>query len=150
VRVLFLDVDGVLNRTGFHPGVSHGLRSWIEPELARRLSEVIRAIGAEVVMSSDWRRGRELSQLRDELREAGIECSLIGVTPTLGGARWREIEAWMAEHAVAPEAVVIVDDGYEMGELGARFVRCSPLNGLDAAAADAIVGLFDSTAKSDS
>ncbi len=142
MRVLFLDVDGVLNRTGFHPGESVGLRSWIEPELARRLSEVIRATGAQIVMSSDWRHGRELEHLRDELQAAGVEGSLLGATPTLGGARWREIEAWMIEHDVAPEAVVIVDDGYDMGGLAARFVRCSPLNGLDEDAAGAIAALF--------
>src|SRR4051794_23453017 len=41
VRVLFLDVDGVLNRTGYHPATSVGLRSWIETELAANLSEVL-------------------------------------------------------------------------------------------------------------
>lgn len=144
MRVLFLDVDGVLNRTGFHPGESVGLRSWIEPELARRLSDVLRTTGAVIVLSSDWRRGRDLQQLRDELNAAGIEGSLLGVTPVLGGeARWREIESWMSEHAVGPEAIVIVDDGYDMGALGARFVRASPLSGFDADVARAIVALFE-------
>lgn len=144
MRVLFLDVDGVLNRTGFHPRESVGLRSWIEPELAQRLSRVIRAIGAEIVLASDWRRDRALPHLRDELGAAGVEGSLLGVTPTLAGQpRWREIEAWMIEHGVALDAVVIVDDGYDMGALAARFVRCSPLNGFDEDAASAIVALFD-------
>lgn len=149
MRVLFLDVDGVLNRTGFHPGTSVGLRSWIEPELAQRLSGVIRATGAEIVLASDWRRGRELPQLRDELGAAGVVGSLIGVTPELGGQpRWREIEAWMTEHTIRAEAVVIVDDGYDMGALAARFVRASPLTGLDEQTATAIVALFENDASS--
>jgi hypothetical protein len=142
VRVLFLDVDGVLNRTGFRPDSSIGLRSWIEPELARRLTDVLRASGASLVLASDWRRGRDLEHLRGELRGAGIEGSLIGVTPSLGTARWREIESWLDDNDVAHEAMVIVDDGYDMGPLAARFVRCSPLNGLDDDAARAIVALF--------
>jgi len=143
VRVLFLDVDGVLNRTGFHPGTSVGLRSWIEPELANRLTEVLRVTGAEIVLSSDWRRNRELQHLRDELRAAGIAGSLIGATPSLGGQpRWREIEAWMIEHGVSHEEIVVVDDGYDMGTLAPRFVRASPLNGLDEEIASAIVALF--------
>lgn len=67
MRVLFLDIDGVLNRTGYRPRESLGLRSWIEPELAQRLSALIVATSAEIVLSSDWRRGRELA----ELAEAG-------------------------------------------------------------------------------
>jgi hypothetical protein len=144
VRVLFLDVDGVLNRTGFRPGESLGLRSWIEPELATRLSDVLRVTGAEIVLASDWRRDRELQHLRDELRAAGIDGSLLGVTPVLGGQeRWREIEAWMIEHDVGPDAIVIVDDAYDMGALATRFVRASPLNGLDEEVAAAIVALFE-------
>ncbi|HEY4056577.1 MAG TPA: HAD domain-containing protein [Kofleriaceae bacterium] len=127
------------------PRESLGLRSWIEPELARRLSDMIRATGAQIVLASDWRRGRELPHLRDELRAAGVEGTLIGVTGVLDGQpRWREIEAWMTEHGVGAEDVVIVDDGYDMGELAARFVRVTPLDGLDAGAADAIVTLFTS------
>lgn len=63
VRVLFLDVDGVLNRTGYRPATSTGLRSWIEPELAANLSALLRVTGARIVMSSDWRIGRDLRHL---------------------------------------------------------------------------------------
>ncbi|MGE0869301.1 MAG: HAD domain-containing protein [Kofleriaceae bacterium] len=145
MRVLFLDVDGVLNRTGYHPGASVGLRSWIEPELATRLSEVLCITGAQIVLSSDWRIGREPHHLQHELTAAGIAGTLLGVTPALDGApRWRQIQAWMDENDVRPEDVVIVDDGYDMGPLAPRFVRASPLNGLDKRSADAIVALFAS------
>lgn len=141
-RVLFLDIDGVLNRTGFRPAESVGLRSWIEPELAARLSEVLAASGARVVVSSDWRRGRSRDHLEAELAAAGIACSVIGATPELARPRWREIEAWMTEHPSVAESVVIVDDGYDMGDLAARFVRTSPLSGLDDDARSAILKLF--------
>ena len=142
MRILFLDVDGVLNRTGFRPDESVGLRSWIEPELAQRLCEVIDATSTAIVLSSDWRRDRELDELRDELVAAGIRCTLHGVTPVLGSPRWREIEAWLGQQAVAPEAFVIVDDGFDMGPFASRFVRTSPLTGLDSEAAAAIRTLF--------
>ena len=80
MRVLFLDIDGVLNRTAFRPATSLGLSSW---------------------------------------------------------------EAWMLAHDVVPASMAIVDDGYDMGALAARFVRASPLNGLDKEAAAAIVALFE-------
>lgn len=143
MRVLFLDIDGVLNRHGFHPGESVGLRSWIEPELARRLSEVLAATSASIVLSSDWRQGRELDQLRAELAAAGVIGDLHSVTPILGPPRWREIEAWLKDNTIAAEACVIVDDGFDMGPYASRFVRISPLNGLDRGAATAIIALFD-------
>ncbi|HTR54752.1 MAG TPA: HAD domain-containing protein [Kofleriaceae bacterium] len=143
MRVLFLDIDGVLNRVGFHASESLGLRSWIEPELARRLCEVLQTIEAGVVLISAWRRDRELEHLREELAAGGVECSLLGVTPVLGTERWREIEAWMREHDVDLQSVVILDDGYDMGPLENRFVRTSPLNGLDEDAARRVLRLFD-------
>jgi len=142
VRVLFLDIDGVLNRERFRPEVSLGLRSWIEPELAQRLCGVLEAINAEIVLSSDWRRGRELVVLRDELRAAGIDGTMIDVTREIRGPRWREIETWMTENNRTPEQIAIVDDFHDMGPLQPRFVRVSPLNGLDKNAAKALVSLF--------
>lgn len=144
MRVLFLDVDGVLNRTGFRPEDSVGLRSWIEADLAQRLCEVLHATGAGIVLASDWRLNRALDEVRDELRAAGIDAALIGATPELRGQpRWREIEAWMVQHTMAREAIVIVDDLHDMGPLAERFVRTSPLTGLDAVAAQAIVALYE-------
>lgn len=142
MRVRFLDIDGVLNRTGYRPDNSVDLRSWIEPELAARLCDLLRDLGASIVLASDWRTGRDLGQLASELRAAGIDGTLLGVTPVLGQARWREIQAWMLEHDTAPENVAIVDDGYDMGPLAARFVRCSPLRGLDDEAVHGIKLLF--------
>ena len=143
VRLLFLDIDGVLNRTGYRPVESLGLRSWIEPELAARLSRLVRTIDAVIVLISDWRRGRDLGHLADELRSAGIDGRLLGTTPFLAGERWREIESWMAEHDASVENIAIVDDEYDMGPLASRFVRVSPLNGLDEDAASAVVALFE-------
>jgi hypothetical protein len=142
VRVLFLEIEGVLNRTGFEPPESLGLRSWIEPDLAERLNGVLSATGCDLVLCSAWRDGRTLQQLSIELFAAGVEGSLVGATRALGEPRWREIEAWMTLHDLPLEAIAIVDDIADMGPLAPRFVRTSPLTGLDAAAARSIVALF--------
>jgi len=143
VRILFLDVDGVLNRAGFQPADTVELASWIEPDLAARLDAAARVIEAEIVMSSDWRIDRTLEHLREQLVRAGIEVGLRGTTPVLGGQpRWREIEAWMVEHGIRPEDIVIVDDVVTMGPLGRRHVRTSPRDGLDETTAAAITQMF--------
>lgn len=146
VKVLFLDIDGVLNRTAYSPAHSEGLRSWIEPALAARLEALCRDTGAQLVMSSDWRRGRTLDELREHLQAAGITAPLLDSTPVLHRERWREIatwlEQWKAGGGAAIAAFAIVDDAFGMGELAARFVRTSPLNGLDDAAATELRALL--------
>lgn len=146
MRILFLDVDGVLNRVGYSPAVSLGLRSWIEPELAARLEALCRDTGARLVMSSDWRRGRSLEELGAELRAAGIETPLLDATPVLHRERWREIAAWLAAWKAAGgeeiEAFAIVDDIYDMGELAPRFARTSSLSGIDDSVAAALRALL--------
>jgi len=143
VRILFLDVDGVLNRAGFQPADTVSLAGWIEPDLAARLDTAVRAIEAEIVMSSDWRIDRPLDQLREQLARAGIEVGLRDATPVLAGQpRWREIEAWMVEHLIRPEDMVIVDDAATMGPLGRRHVRTSSRDGLDETAVAAIRAMF--------
>lgn len=143
MRILFLDVDGVLNRTGFEPVNTVELASWIEPGPAAHLDAAVRAIEAEVVMSSDWRLACSLDQLREQLARAGMDVGLRDITPVLQGKpRWREIEAWMVEHQIHPEDIVIVDDAATMGPLGWRHVRTSPRDGLDEPAVAAIRAMF--------
>jgi HAD domain in Swiss Army Knife RNA repair proteins len=144
VRVLFLDVDGVLNRTGFRPEASTGLSSWIEAELGSRLQGLVGTLRANVVLCSDWRVSRTLEQLNAELHKAGVTIALHGVTPVIAGAaRWREIAAWMSEHQVAARDIVIIDDERDMGALATRHVRISPLCGLDEDSAGAVRALFE-------
>lgn len=143
VRILFLDVDGVLNRAGFQPADTSELAAWIEPDLAARLDAAVSEIEAEIVLSSDWRIDRPLDSLRAQLARAGIKVRLRDATPVLAGQpRWREIEAWMVEHRAHPEDIVIVDDVLSMGPLARRHVRISPREGVDDTAAAAIRAMF--------
>jgi hypothetical protein len=141
VRVLFLDVDGVLNRTGFKPAEPRGLVSWIEPELAARVARAAAEQGAHIVLCSDWRIGRTLAALREAFAAHGVVIH--DVTPSAcGGGRWREIAAWLAANAVAAGEAAIIDDAFDMGELAHRHVRISPLRGFDDDAAVALRALF--------
>ena len=141
MRVVFLDIDGVLNRHGFRPAESRGLVSWIEPELAARLAREVAAIDARVVLASDWRIGRTIEALREALGAHGL--ALHDVTPSAcGGGRWREIAAWLAANGAGPSETAIIDDAFDMGELAARHVRCTPLAGFDDRAAAALRRLF--------
>ena len=141
MRVVFLDVDGVLNRVGFRPDEPDGLATWIEVELAQRMTELVRETGAVVVMSSSWREDETLADLGAELARAGVAVPLVDVTPVMfGRPRWAEIEAWC--RANQPARFAIIDDLHDMGPLAAHHVRTNPLTGLDDAAAAAVRALL--------
>lgn len=138
MRVVFLDIDGVLNRIGFVPAddVPDGLAGWIEPELGARLTALVRDTGAVVVMSSSWREDHTLAELRAELALAGVDVPLIDLTPVrFGEPRWTEIAAWCGVHR--PDHFVIIDDLHDMGPLADHHVRTNVLAGFDDSAADA-------------
>jgi hypothetical protein len=93
MKILFLDIDGVLNSRTTKPG-DDGDPFGIHPGLRDRLLRVIEATGAKIVISSSWRstdRGLGL------IRAAGIEY--IGTTPhCCTGIRGAEIYDWMSKN----------------------------------------------------
>ena len=76
MRVLFLDIDGVLNRRGTKERCGGYLG--VDRELSRRFLTWLRGTDVKVVLSSTWRLHPEMW---DHLREAGIKFD--GVTPDL-------------------------------------------------------------------
>ena len=76
-RLLFLDVDGVLNRTG-HPEDTGEIR----PEKLALLKRITDVTQATIVLSSAWRRtaGGGAQHVFEVLRSAGIPAAFCGQT----------------------------------------------------------------------
>ena len=132
---IFLDIDGVLNRTGFTPAQSTELplADWIELQPLAVLVELLAVSGADVVLSSTWR-NRSMDEIRASFAAHGVTLPLVGVTPVLGtGPRWSEIQQYVTREGLTH--FVILDDEWNMGPLSDHHVRISPLQGLDRAAA---------------
>lgn len=77
MKVLFLDVDGVLNsRThpafGFHKEAP-GLMG-MAPEHGAILQEVLNSTGAKIVISSTWRKYWSLQVIKKMLKEYRCRC----------------------------------------------------------------------------
>jgi hypothetical protein len=113
VKLIFLDVDGVLNRFG--PAFSESLADYspqIEPACVRAFNRIIRDTEAKIVLSSSWRylihNGHfSLNGFQVFLRSHGIRGELIGCTrQDLGTAdepepRWQQIADWLKVQRVA-------------------------------------------------
>lgn len=124
MKVIFLDVDGVLNSLDCKEHIFGVV--FVEDEKIRRLKEVIDLTGAKVVLSSTWRYGWEALEqvaepdegdlfdirlfeaLRNRLQQHGIE--LLSYTESFG-KRGAEIRKWVEDWNGEPiESYVILDD----------------------------------------
>jgi hypothetical protein len=128
MKVLFLDVDGVLNSTPFLAQVD--AISAMDPYCVERLNRIVRESGCKIVVSSCWR----LSGIgvKSDFRRCLVAASkgddtarraLIGTTPSLDEARGFEIAQWLSDTNEEIESFVILDDDTDMGKLSGRLIR---------------------------
>ena len=140
MRVLFVDIDGVLNsrsyvqRAGWEPplGTERDLQI-IDPEAVALLNLVVEATGAHLVITSSWRATYEVDVLRSMLEQRGFSGRILGVTPELvGRQRSKEIARWLAEcEREVVESFAIVDDEDDAGaDHPPRFVQTTFDEGL--------------------
>jgi hypothetical protein len=111
MKIIFLDIDGVLNRTGTpNP---RKLPYIVDKTLLRRFKALLDRTGAKVVLSSTWR--YDPAGLFSA-RHWGIP--FIGYTPDLPNKPRRdEILAWLREHRRITRLAVLDDDDDELDDL---------------------------------
>lgn len=139
-RVLFLDVDGVLNRCGKS---NQGL----ETDKVELLAQIVREANPSIVVSSTWRIfEHQINRLKAVLQRIG--ANFIGTTPwhngkTEGGlyiakARGNEIQEWMDENGT-PEKFVILDDDSDMLHLKPHLIKTESFVGLTSEIAKSVI-----------
>lgn len=109
MKVLFLDIDGVLNSRKYlkrkFMETGRGGTTNIDPVPAALVRRIIDETGCRVVLSSTWRLAEKLRQkVRDDV------CEFVGVTGNYGGEpRGYEVEQWVTSHPEV-ECYAILDD----------------------------------------
>lgn len=103
-KVLFLDIDGVVNNAT--TSQRHRGFIGIDPYLAFLVGKIQLDTDCEVVLSSSW---RLMPDSLEEVEKQVVE--LLDVTPNLKGVtdRGHEIAAWLGEHPEV-ERYAILDD----------------------------------------
>ena len=133
MKVIFLDVDGVLNseddlmihmkKNGIKGCI---LYAEVEDRPLKLLKEIIEKTSAKIVVSSSWRIGCERNgrksifgrglyeKLEKRLKEYGME--IYDITPSLGIGTQRgdEIREWLSKNET--ENFIILDDDSDMRE----------------------------------
>ena len=135
MKIIFLDIDGVLNSRRFDREEHDGN---IDRSRLELLHELVEKSGATVVLSSSWRyhwdKDREHCdeigvELERVFKEYGIE--LYDKTPRLSGHRPNEIMKWLEDNRGTWDSFVVIDDSWcDWGEfLRTRCVRTNPMIG---------------------
>lgn len=137
MKIIFLDIDGVLNGYNFLEYFGWGLvcrikneklKDWyrrktdvcgIHKRKVKRLAKIVKRTNAKVVLSSSWRfaywniphkdKSGDLKKLYDLFSEYNIE--VIGITgKTKEGKRDEEILTWVSSHNNIKNFVILDDE----------------------------------------
>lgn len=122
MKILFLDVDGVLNREGTKERVQtcHGPFIGLDQELVQRLQAFLHGKDVHLVLSSSWRADERFNgAFTKALYDAGFR--FVGETPRTANGRGGDILAYIQAQPQQPQVThwAILDD-----------VDCTPLNHL--------------------
>jgi hypothetical protein len=128
-RIVFLDVDGVLNSIDWqHELHEQGKRKdmhpddLICPEMMERLNRIVEVGKADVVVSSAWRTGRRVGELQALFERHGFRGRIAGKTGHgFNGERGMQVLNWLELTGNEDATFIVIDD--EMSDLG-RVLRC--------------------------
>ena len=157
MKVLFLDIDGVLNceasRLMAHnqkAGDFATHRAWLDGAV-EELKRIIKETGCQIVISSDWRLCN-VPNLQAAFKNEELP-NWLGFTPELGKNNWhnmnrgREVAAWIAAAEAEGDKVesfAIVDDNdWFMPDQQSRFVHTSDTQGMTKDDADDIIWILN-------
>ena len=140
MKIIFLDIDGVLNSKAYDYKRNWNEQTYIDETRLPLLKKIVDETGARIVLSSTWREHWEKQSekcdgdgiyMNNTFQKFGLE--IYDKTPYLGlsADRPEEIKAWL-ECAEEPiESFVIIDDyRYGWGSLADNFVKTNPNFGL--------------------
>lgn len=138
MKVIFLDIDGVLNSDGFtiqerKKGVFERDEDEVDPTRVALLNQIVQRTDADVVISSSWRIILKLSGIRGVLKARGFIGNVRGATPNIGTPnriRGDEIRQWLETAPSLVSRFVILDDDSDMGALLPNLVQTSASTGL--------------------
>jgi hypothetical protein len=155
-KILFLDIDGVLN-TGSHLSQDK-YGDGFNPKAVANLAKIVDATGADIVISSSWK-FMGLSALEQMWLDRVLPGKVIGTTPNIESdellltadldhmermpIRGTEIKEWLSHHKQISH-YVIIDDMYGMlPEQTSHFVMTHPETGISEMDAEQAISILN-------
>jgi phosphoglycolate phosphatase-like HAD superfamily hydrolase len=147
VKVIFLDFDGVLvNRRSWY--VRSGRTATADPPCVAALNRITDSTNAQIVVSSTWRIGMTIVELRNLLHAWGVTGAVLAKTPHMGFSvrRGSEIKAWIDMYEASRELVesfAILDDDDDMDAFSSSLVQTDFEEGLTEVHAEKAIALLN-------
>lgn len=152
MKVIFLDIDGVLN-TAFNcnkmslsigpTGDDYGIL--FDPEAIKFLKRIIDETGAEIVISSSWKYAYSYQEILRMWEDRELPGSVIDVTPNVSKHRGDDIDQWLRECGHVTDYVIIddLDSTHFYQCQDSHLVLVDGYNGLDETAAYKAIGILN-------
>ena len=156
MKIIFLDIDGVLNCNFWNDNhqqeISEGIL--IEEEKVKLLSEIMNISGAQIVLHSGWRfwfdqdrnptkfESEKLIELFDKYNLSiasmtpDFTTEEIRATRKFSLVKAKEILAWLEEHPEVEQWIVIEDLDLHEERVARHQIRTNPASGLTRADVD--------------
>lgn len=140
MKVIFLDIDGVLNSRAYDRKRNWNEQTDIDETRLPLVKKIVDETGANIVLSSTWREHWNVDPrlcdsdgiyINNTFAKYGLK--IYDKTPDLGIAfdRPDEIKVWLDSTEEIIERFVIIDDyRYTWGKLSDNFVKTNPNFGL--------------------
>lgn len=145
MKLIFLDIDGVFC-TGKHFIALHEQKilrhnKAFDPVAVEQFNRILKETGAQVVISSTWRKFMSIVELKDWFEKSGIpNIPIIGKTVDFAhGIRGREIQVYLENMKEKPEKFCIIDDDADMEHLMPYLIKTDFDNGITPEIADKVI-----------
>ncbi len=132
MKVIFLDIDGVLNSDEYFDKIENlnvqGIEREIDVNKIKLLKRAVDETKAKVVLTSSWRYTKKAKYLKDLLSNFEI---YVDSTPFINHKRGLEIKKWLSDNPNVGDYVILDDeifDSYDE-ELMNKLIKISNGNG---------------------
>lgn len=139
-KIVFLDVDGVLNSDKFYEellssdeGIDCFREDILDQRAISRVARIIRDTEAQVVISSSWRWDiQAMSRLLEQLNTfdiVPIDTTIEDMRVNM--SRAQEIKLWLDQHPEVENYVVLDDEVMNIPEIGRHHIKTNMSRGLE-------------------
>ena len=165
-KILFLDIDGVINtdrqcercyEKGIVPDERFGYP--FDPEAVACLARIIDETGADIVISSSWKFWG-LPDMTNMWKDRNMPGKIVDVTPNtmsdemllnadltnmdMMAFKGSEIKGWLTKHRKSVERYAIIDDVDDMlPEQQDCFVQINPITGISEKDAEKVIEILN-------